>query len=423
MNKSKMGNTTEKICRSEILQDNESVVKKLIQFGAGNIGRSFIGQIFSKMGYEIIFADINEQLIRIINKKKSYRVIIKDSNKPDYVIQVKNIRAINLSEQTALDNELKSVSLAAISVGKNALPHLIPVIARALQKRWASGNKKPLDILIAENIRNGAEFIKNLFFNCLDSSYHSSFTETIGLIATSIGKMVPLMTETEKKTDPLQVFAEPYNTLIVDTKGFKNTPPRDNAICAVENIRAYVDRKLFIHNLGHSATAYLGYQYCQSLTYIYEALQIREIFQKVKKCMKQAALALHKEYPVDLSLPSLYTHIDDLLFRFQNKALGDTIFRVGKDVRRKLGKDDRLLGALLLTIKHSTPNNAIVSAIRAAACFLKGDEHGVLSADEKQFYEMILKQNFAYTLLAASRLNCQNSLEQKALTLISECTI
>ena len=45
--------------------------KKMLQFGAGNIGRSFIGQLFSRSGYEVVFVDINKELAKELNKKKS----------------------------------------------------------------------------------------------------------------------------------------------------------------------------------------------------------------------------------------------------------------------------------------------------------------------------------------------------------------
>ena len=49
--------------------------------------------------------------------------------------------------------------------------------------------------------------------------------ELVGLVETSIGKMVPIMSQKDLEEDPLQVFAEPYNTLIVSKKGFKNPIP------------------------------------------------------------------------------------------------------------------------------------------------------------------------------------------------------
>lgn len=292
--------------------------KKMLQFGAGNIGRSFIGQLFSRSRYEVIFVDINKELVKELNKKRKYKLAIKRNELPDEIILIENVRAINGGDKEAVIREIADADIVATAVGKHALPQIVQVIALGLQLRYKKRRKNPLDIIIAENIRNGADYLRKELENFLPEEY--PFDKLVGLVESSIGKMVPLMKEEDKKKDLLWVFAEPYNTLIVDKKGFKNPLPQVRDLWAVENIKAYVDRKLFIHNLGHSASAYIGYQYNSEITFIYEALEVPGIYKTVRECMKQSAVALNGVYPNDLTLPDLQNHIDDLLFRFQNKS-------------------------------------------------------------------------------------------------------
>jgi mannitol-1-phosphate 5-dehydrogenase len=40
---------------------------KLVQWGAGNIGRSFVGQIFAKNGWEVTFVDVDAKLIQVLS--------------------------------------------------------------------------------------------------------------------------------------------------------------------------------------------------------------------------------------------------------------------------------------------------------------------------------------------------------------------
>ena len=51
--------------------------RSVLIFGAGKIGRSFIGQLFGLSGYEVVFSDIDAELVNLLNCKKSYTVVIK----------------------------------------------------------------------------------------------------------------------------------------------------------------------------------------------------------------------------------------------------------------------------------------------------------------------------------------------------------
>lgn len=377
--------------------------KKLVHFGAGNIGRSFIGKVFSGNGYEVVFIDIDETVITELNRRRTYRVIIKRNEQKDEETIVDHVRAVDGRDRDAAAAEIAEAAYISTSVGKGALPHIVPVIAGGIQKREAAyaGNrdKQKIDIIIAENIREGAQFFRKELQRHLPPGF--PLTETVGLVETSIGKMVPIMREEEKAKDPLMVFSEEYNTLILDKHGFLRAVPDFPEVKAVENITAYVDRKLFIHNMGHAAAAYLGFQEDPTFTYIWEPLEIPAIRNSVRNAMEQSGNALHAEYPDDLSPDDLRRHIDDLLFRFRNKALGDTIFRVGRDLYRKLDKNDRMIGAMLLAAKHGLPFDAIADAAAAGFSFRGTDEEGELFPRDKEFAEELKRHGAEYMIRKA----------------------
>jgi len=169
----------------------------LVQFGAGNIGRSFIGQLFSRSGYEVVFVDINKELIRKLNEKREYKLLIKRNEFPDEIILIENIRAVNSCEKEAVIREIVDTDIIGTAVGKHALPKIVPVIAQGLQLRYKKRGKNPLDIIIAENFRNGSDYLRKELKSFLPREY--PFDELVGLIESSIGKMVPLMKEEDKK--------------------------------------------------------------------------------------------------------------------------------------------------------------------------------------------------------------------------------
>ena len=380
---------------------------KLVQFGAGNIGRSFIGQIFSRSLWEIVFIDVDRQLVKLLNEKKHYTVVIKRENQSDEMRRIGPVRAVDGRDADAAAAELAGADIAATSVGKNALPNVLPVIAKGLALRRKQKGDLPLDIIIAENDREAPALFRSVLSDLLGPEY--PLDTLVGLAETSIGKMAPIMKTADLAEDPLQLFAEEYETLIVDRKAFRGPLPVIPELCPVDPIAAYVDRKLFIHNLGHAAAAYLGYAAFTELPpenqqplntnkcgikeisfTVPEALTLPKVEENVRQAMNEAADALVLEYPKSIfsgsySREDLDKYIEDLIFRFKNRALGDTVHRVGRDLYRKLAREDRITGAMLLCAKHNLPFKTIAKVYRAALDFAAPAENGRLFPADEEF--------------------------------------
>jgi len=173
--------------------------------------------------------------------------------------------------------------------------------------------------------------------------------------------------------------------LILDKKGFVNPVPGIEGIAPKENIKAWVDRKLFIHNLGHATSAYIGFLYNPEYKYIYEVLGVSKIFEFIRGTMLQAADILRSEYPGDFSVSDLTGHIDDLLFRFRNRALGDTVYRVGSDLKRKLGREDRLAGCIIMARNRGKPFDKILKVLVCACRFMASNEEGKYFPGDLEF--------------------------------------
>ncbi|GAB1482254.1 mannitol-1-phosphate 5-dehydrogenase [Treponema sp.] len=329
---------------------------KLIQFGAGNIGRSFIGQLFSRAHWDVAFVDVNPKLIDALNEKKAYTVVVKREGKTDERRIVSPLRAIDGRNADLVAADIADADIVSTSVGKAVLPEILPVIAKGLAERERRFPGRSLDIIIAENARGAKELFRTTLQAELGADY--PLYARVGLVETSIGKMVPIMKEADLAEDPLQVFSEEYEKLIVDGQGFLGPLPQVESLYPVDNIAAYVDRKLFVHNLGHAAAAYLGFAADPSVRLIPDALALPGVEASVREAMGEAADALAAEYPDAYTRSDLEEHIEDLLFRFQNRALGDTVHRVGRDLYRKLDREDRIIGALLLCARRGLPSTA-----------------------------------------------------------------
>lgn len=372
-------------------------MKKMALIGAGKIGRSFIGQLFSAASYEVVFIDINRTVIDALNERHEYQIIIKGES--DESITVNNVRGVLSSDKDAVVHELATADIAAVSVGKNALPFVIPNIARGLEARMESG-AGPLDIIIAENMLDGAEFMRERLAAALPPSF--AVEEWAGLIETSIGKMVPIMPHDEEEKDPLLVFAEQYNTLIVDAKAFKNALPAIPSLAPKNNMKAWVDRKAYIHNFGHAALGFTAYLHDSEMKYVWEALEIEEVRDFTRTSMLESAAILLEKYPDEFTRDELEQHIDDLLYRFGNKALGDTIHRVGCDLRRKLGREDRVAGVLMEGVERAMPVDRILATLVRGYMFRSPDEEGRLLPSDEAFSAELEEKGFKTMLMEVS---------------------
>jgi mannitol-1-phosphate 5-dehydrogenase len=371
------------------------MLKKLVLFGAGKIGRSFIAQLFSNSGYQVIFIDIDKRIIEALNSLHSYEVVIKHPYH-DESLFVNNVSGIDGKQRELVIEAVALADVLATSVGINGLKHIMPVLAAGIEKRFSENNNNPLDIIIAENMRNAAGFFSEQLQLLLPASI--PVEKLVGLVETSIGKMVPIMPDQIVNENPLIVYAEPYNTLILDKKAFKNPIPEVAGLAPKENMKAWVDRKSFIHNFGHAATAYFGYCVHPTFTYLYQVLNDKKVYQRVYKAMQQAAAILRNMYPHEFTEQHTTDHIVDLLSRFANKALGDTIYRVGCDLMRKLSPEDRVAGLLRIGNEMKMPVNQIENVLACGFRFLATDENGACHPADVQFQQLLSEKGIRQTL-------------------------
>jgi mannitol-1-phosphate 5-dehydrogenase len=197
------------------------------------------------------------------------------------------------------------------------------------------------------------------------------------------------MTARDLEEDLLQVFAEPYNTLILDREGFKCPVPDIPEFSLKDHMNAWVDRKAFIHNLGHATAAYKGYSAHPDARFIYEVLEDPGVWLFTREVMMESSRILMAGYPGEFTHDSLNGHVEDLLARFKNRNLGDTVFRVGCDLKRKLGREDRFMGAIRLAEKHRMSAKSIIRAMALGFNFKAVDEQANMLPGDEEFHSSV----------------------------------
>jgi mannitol-1-phosphate 5-dehydrogenase len=343
-------------------------------YGAGNIGRGFIGQLFHMSGYEISYIDVNMAVIDKLNTDGQYPIYITEGD--DYrEYLVTGVHGVNGRDNEAIAEAMAAADIMATAVGVNILKFIAAPFAGGVRRRMEKGIEAPLNVIICENMIEADKYFAGLVKENLNDAEKAYFDSHIALVEPSIGRMVPATPKEIAQKNPLAVCVEPYCELPVDKHAFKGEIPEIKNMVPFAPFDFFIRRKLFLHNMSHALTAYLGA--LKGYTYIWEAAKDEAIRAKALAALKESSEALHKEYGVPME--ELDAFSADLLFRFENKLLGDTIERVGRDTKRKLSENDRFVGTAKLCLSHGILPANICEGIAAGLTF--APEGDALSAE------------------------------------------
>ncbi|VTU05736.1 mannitol-1-phosphate 5-dehydrogenase [Actinobacillus porcinus] len=332
---------------------------KALHFGAGNIGRGFIGKLLADSNVEVIFADVNESVINLLKTNRTYGVkIVGDS--VNTVEQVKNVTGVNSKDEAAIIALFNEVDLVTTAVGPNVLKIIAGTVAKALEARLASGNTKPLNIIACENMVRGTTFLKEQVFTHLNPAIKEQVDALIGFVDSAVDRIVPPVQPDEN--DPLLVTVEEFSEWIVDKTQFKGDIPAINGMEQTDNLMAFVERKLFTLNTGHAVTSYYGKS--KGYQFVKESIEDADVKAFVKSVMQESGAVLIKRYGFDPQAHAAY--IEKILKRFANPYLVDDVDRVGREPLRKLSYNDRLIKPLRGTLEYGLPNDNLVRAIATA---------------------------------------------------------
>lgn len=329
-----------------------------LHFGAGNIGRGFIGQLLHEAGYDICFADVNQAVIDDINNLRKYYIeIVGDKPKR---IEITNIEAVNSNDEAQIIEKIVGADIITTALGANILKYIAPVIAKGLIKR-VQLNPQPINIIACENMINGSSKLRDLVYAQFDEENLNKIKRYAGFPNAAVDRIVPLQHNEEK----LLVKTEEFFEWDIESIAVVGEKPVIKGVTYVNNLQAYIERKLFAVNAIHASIAYLGYIYgCKT---IYEATQDKNIMQIVRGVTQETGILLNKKYGFDLEKHQKY--VDMIIARFSSPYISDDIIRVARSPIRKINLNERLTGlAKQLTDRGLSAEN-LIEVIAAALHF------------------------------------------------------
>lgn len=338
-------------------------MEKAIQFGAGNIGRGFIGYLLNNAGYDLVFADVFDNVIDLINKDRAYTIHVKDVENED--IRVEGISAVNSTRDEVID-EIAESSIITTAVGPLNLAKIADKLASGIRKRYEENSDKYLNIIACENAIKASESLKGYVYEKLSEEVKAYADKFVGFPNCSVDRIVP----PSKNENPLDVTVENYYEWNVEEAGFKGEIPQIEGMNLVGNLEAYIERKLFTLNTGHASTAYLGT--LKGYETIDQSINDIEIEDKVRKIMQESGEALIAKF--GFNKEDHFAYIEKIIKRFKNPYLNDDVKRVGREPIRKLSINERFVKPINTALEYNLQIDNLLYGLAAGLHFRSEDD-------------------------------------------------
>ena len=349
---------------------------KAVHFGAGKIGRGFIGELLYNTGSEITFVDVNEKVNAELNKYHNYYLyIIEEGYKRK---EIKNVSALSpVTQPSEVVEAVAKADLITTAVLADNFPKIAGNLAKGLKQRLAE-NAKRVNIIPCENALFCGDILKKEIVATgiiteeeVDKAAAIPNTAVDRLVfgtdrddrdGIEAGKDFELAVEVNKLTDP-------------------ENPPIKGAEYT-DNLQKYLERKLYTINCGHAWSGYMAH--VQGYDIIQDYFAKEENVEMTRSVMLEVAALLEAKH--GFTHQEMLDYITFAINRFLTPGIADPVSRISRAPIRKLGHEDRLVGPAYQCEERGLENEMLLKGIAAAFLFdVKEDEQSVeLLADIKE---------------------------------------
>lgn len=260
------------------------------------------------------------------------------------------------------------------AVGPTILKFIAPVIGKGIDKRT---EPKPVAVIACENAIGATDTLAGFIKDSKNTPQDrlSSINDRARFANSAIDRIVP-------GQDPdagLNVKIESFYEWVVDKTPFaEHGHPQVSAIKWVDDLRPYIERKLFTVNTGHAAAAYYGH--ARGKKTVDEALEDSEINKIVRDCLSETSNLIVKKHGISADEQKAY--VEKIMKRISNPYLKDIVERVGRAPLRKLSRNERFIGPASELAESGEKVDALLGATEQAFGFVdveNDDESAELS--------------------------------------------
>ncbi|MDO8600139.1 MAG: mannitol-1-phosphate 5-dehydrogenase [bacterium] len=342
-------------------------------FGAGNIGRGFLGSLLAKAGFSVTFVDIDEAKVSHINHIQEYPVyIVSDTGIQEEI--VRGIRAISYSDTSTLTNAVVEADIIMTAVGKEPLARVAAGLMHGLVQRIEQRPHAEIHIVViaCENIQDNTAYLQALLSAQTPKRYRERIKDLISFPNCVVDRIVPNTLPKHARAHPLAVSVEEYFQLAIDGTALKAPIPKIPGMEISSNLNATLEQKLFTLNMAHAIVGYYGY--FKGYHYIHEAIHDKEIHELLCGALQEVAAIITARHR-HISSAAQQQYEEKIMQRFKNPHLQDEIIRVARQPKRKLGPHDRLIRPALLTWEQGRIPAFLASGITAALRYDYANDH------------------------------------------------
>ncbi|MCC6497408.1 MAG: mannitol-1-phosphate 5-dehydrogenase [Propionibacteriaceae bacterium] len=341
---------------------------KAVHFGAGNIGRGFVGLLLHNAGYELVFADVAEALIASLKDADSY--VVHEVGEEPRTQEVRGFSALNsAAEAEALTAAIASADVVTTAVGAHILKFVAPAIAAGIAARPAAAAR--VAVMACENAINGTDILAAE----VRKSYPGDDLDERAVFAnTAVDRIVP-------NQDPeagLDVTVETFYEWVIESEPFGGAHPDIPGVTWVPDLEPYIERKLFTVNTGHATSAWFGY--AAGIEKISDALADPGVATKVAAVLAETASLIVAKHGVAADTQAAY--VQKILKRFANPYLPDTTLRVGRAPLRKLSRNERFISPAAQLAERGLARYALLEAVGAGLRFDAADDPEAVELQE-----------------------------------------
>ncbi|PAF54714.1 mannitol-1-phosphate 5-dehydrogenase [Mycoplasmopsis agassizii] len=316
---------------------------KALHFGAGNIGKALIGELYFKNDFDFTFVDNNQDTIAKLNSDKKYSIKYLDTNQ---VFEITNFDAHWLSEKNQLVKKLREVNFISTSIGSNNLKFLLEIFEEAFKNF-------ELDHEIAIICFENGYRISSKFKRLIETKF---INHKLVFIDTVVDRIVPIQ---NSKDDYL--LCESFYEITIDQSQYKSSLTKLNFVDYSDDLDSYINRKIILVNGTHTLVGLLGNS--QSLKYIDETLKVKDNLILLDEFQNQAIESLLKSFP-KFKKDELKNYANIFLKRINVAELYDTNSRVIRNPITKISPGERYHLALEPALKFNLDYDKLLIPFR-----------------------------------------------------------